>query len=188
LELQQQQGVYFTQIKIEQKSRRLRQRWQRQLVGVIHEPLPADRLNFARAVPSKKREQNFSMLLVHHLPTQSFDNAKSLFIVFLVEVPFRTDYCSILAMAKARAHQTFPDHLPLAQVMEPFASLRGQQHRLRVHEGDYLFQNRVVEVVQPERLLGPRVGPNLRVLEANRNQRVRVMKLTTSRVDDDARG
>ena len=93
-------------------------------------------------------------------------------------------------MAKARAHQMFPDHLPLAHAMQPFAGLRGQQHRLRVHEGDYLFQKRVVEVVQPERLLGPRggVGPNLRVLEANRNQRVRVMKLTTSRVDDDARG
>tara|TARA_X000000368_G_scaffold413935_1_gene402861 strand:+ start:201 stop:737 length:537 start_codon:yes stop_codon:yes gene_type:complete len=166
-----------------------RQRWQRQLVGVIHEPLPADRLNFTRAVPSEEREQNFPMLLVHHLPRHSL-NADEAQTVFLVEVPFRTDYRSILAMAKARAHQMFPDHLPLAHAMQPFAGLRGQQHRLRVHEGDYLFQKRVVEVVQPERLLGPSwgVGPNLRVLEANRNQRVRVMKLTTSRVDDDARG
>ena len=71
--------------------------------------------------------------------------------------------------------------------MQPFAGLPDEQNRLRVHEREYPFQERVVEVVQAEDAF-VLLGTNLRKLKANRNERIRVVELSSRRVDDDRRG
>ena len=67
--------------------------------------------------------------------------------------------------------------------MQPFTGLPDEQNRLRVHEREYPFQERVVEVVQAEDAF-VLSGTNLRKLKANRNERIRVVELSSRRDDD----